>query len=122
MKTVAASSKRPLLLRIWGFIYFLYAFFRELVLANIHLARLVLSPERRDSIVPGFIFYPVDHLSKLEILVLSHCITLTPGSATVEVSKDFSMLTIHILDTRTSEAMVRSIKNDLEAPLLGWTR
>ena len=47
---------------------------------------------------------------------------IVSGSATVEVSKDFSMLTIHILDTRTSEAMVRSIKNDLEAPLLGWTR
>jgi multisubunit Na+/H+ antiporter MnhE subunit len=119
--TASSAKKRPLPLRIVGFVLFLYHFFRELVLANFDLASLVLS-KKREHIEPGFIEYPVAHLSKLEILILSHCITLTPGSATIEVTPDYSRLVLHILDLRKADAMVRSIREGLEIPLLRWTR
>lgn len=119
--TASAQRRRPLPLRIWGFVRFLLFFFRALLLSAIDMARVVLT-RQRNLIVPGFIRYSVDHLSKLEILVLSHCITLTPGSATVEVAPDFSALTLHILDTRTVDAVVKSIREDLEDPILRWTR
>lgn len=121
--SVASSSiqKRPLPLRAWGLLRFVYHFFRELILANIHLAKVVLTKER-DLIQPGFIEYPVGHLTKFEIFVLSHCITLTPGSATIEVSPDFTSLTLHILDLRVANEFVKSIQRDLEVPILRWTR
>lgn len=119
--TASSQRRRPLPLRVWGFFRFLLYFFRALFLAAIDMARVVLSRQRKQ-IVPGFIEYSVDHLSKLEILVLSHCITLTPGSATVEVAPDFSSLTIHVLDTRIVDAVVKSIREDLEDPILRWTR
>lgn len=114
-------EKRPLPLRVWGFFLFLLYFIRALVLANIDLAKVVLS-KRRKEIVPGFIDYPVDHLSKLEILVLTHCITLTPGSATIDIADDFSSVIVHVLDTRSLDALMKSIRDDLEAPILRWTR
>jgi len=121
--TVAATpvTKRPLLLRAWGFVVFVFHFFRELVLANLDLTILLLSGKYKE-IEPGFIEYPVDHLTRRELLILSHCITLTPGSATIEVARDFSKLVIHVLDMRRKEALIRSIREGLEGPILRWTR
>lgn len=114
-------KKRPLPLRVWGFFLFLLYFIRAVVRANVELAIVVLS-KRRKEIVPGFIDYPVDHLSPLEILVLSHFISLTPGSTTVEVADDLSSLVVHVFDTRGLDDLLESIRVDLEAPILRWTR
>jgi multisubunit Na+/H+ antiporter MnhE subunit len=78
--------------------------------------------QRREDLAPGFLTYPVERLSKLEILVLSHCITLTPGTTTVEISPDFTRLVLHALDARDAEATLRGIRDELEAPILRWTR
>lgn len=117
----SAPRKRPLPLRAWGLLLFVYQFFLELVLANIHLAKVVLTKER-ERIEPGFILYPVAHLTKFEIFLLSHCITITPGSATIDVSPDFATLTLHILDLRGKDEFVESIRTGLELPILRWTR
>lgn len=121
MKGQGSPSKRPMPLRIAGFFVFLWYFLRALVLANLQLARTVLFTKRED-LTPGFLTYPVEGLSKLEILVLSHCITLTPGTTTVEISPDFSRLTLHALDARDPAATVSAIRDELEAPILRWTR
>src|SRR5690606_33372573 len=89
-----SPRKRPLPLRIAGFFLFLGYFLRALVLANLQLARTVLFTKRQD-LTPGFLTYPVEGLSRLEILLLSHCITLPPGTTTVEISPDFTRLTLH---------------------------
>jgi len=123
--TATPTTRRPslprVLLRLWGFVLFVAPFFRELVLANLDLTLLLLSGKYRQ-IEPGFIEYPVDHLSRREILLLSHCLTLTPGSATVEISPDYSRLVIHVLDVRRKDQVIRTIREGLERPLLRWTR
>jgi multisubunit Na+/H+ antiporter MnhE subunit len=96
-------------------------FLRALVVASLQLTRTILF-DKRGSLAPGFLAYPVEQLSTFEILVLSHCITLTPGTTTVEISSDFTQLTLHALDARDPEATVRSIRSELEAPILWWTR
>lgn len=116
-----SARKRPIPLRIAGFFLFLGYFLRALVLANLQLAKTVLFT-KRDDLTPGFLAYPVEGLSKLEILVLSQCITLTPGTTTVEVAPDFTRLTLHALDARDPAATVRGIRDELEAPILRWTR
>jgi multisubunit Na+/H+ antiporter MnhE subunit len=96
-------------------------FIRELVLANIAVAKAVLFHKNSD-LAPGFLSYPLTGLSRFEILVLTHSITLTPGTASVEISDDFSELTVHAFDARDPDAVRASIKAGLETPLLAWTR
>jgi multisubunit Na+/H+ antiporter MnhE subunit len=104
-----------------GFVSFIVHFLRALVIANVQVARAVLF-QRCEDLAPGFLCYPVEGLSKLEILVLSHCITLTPGTTTVEISADFTRLVVHAFDARDPEATVSDIQRELEAPILRWTR
>lgn len=119
--TVSSLRKRPFPVRVVGFLVFLLHFLRALVLANLQMAAVVLFKKNAD-LHPGFIDYPTEGLTKLEILVLSHCITLTPGTTSVEVSPDFTRLTVHALDARDAAGIVDGIRADFERPIQGWTR
>lgn len=118
---MSTIQKRSIFSQVLGFFLFVLAFLRALVVAALQLTKTVLF-EKTENLSPGFFTYPVENLSKLEIIVLSHCITLTPGSTTVEISPDFKKLTLHALDTRDPEAVIDSIREELERPLLRWTR
>ncbi len=65
-----------------GIKYFGY-FFKELVIANIRLAKIVLSPSL--PIKPGIIKVRTRLKSKMGRLMLANSITLTPGTLTVEI-------------------------------------
>lgn len=107
--------------RVVGFFAFGLHFTRELVLANIAVAKSVLF-QKREELAPGFIRYPLKGLNRLEILVLTHSITLTPGTTSVKIAEDYSELIVHALDARDPDGVRASIKNGLETPLLAWTR
>lgn len=107
--------------RVLGFLVYIVCFTRELVLANIAMAKAVLFQKRED-LAPGFLTYPLTGLSKFEILVLTHSITLTPGTTSVEISEDGRSLVVHAFDARDADSVRASIRNGLEKPLLAWTR
>lgn len=115
------TPSRPWPLRIVGFVVFVVLFTRELLVANIAIAKAALFQKRSD-FAPGFVTYSLAGLSRLEVLLLTHTITLTPGTASVMISEDFSELTVHAFDVRDPDAVRASIKNGLEKPLLAWTR
>ena len=121
-KTQQASGRRrrSLVRRGWGLIVFAVCFAKELVLANIAVARTVLF-QQREEFAPDFLSYDLSGLSAFEIVVLTHCITLTPGTTSVEVSDDHRTLLVHALDARDPDAVRASIKTGLEKPLLAWT-
>lgn len=119
MKSRIRPRRWPL--RAAGFLKFLGVFTRELVLANIAVARAVLFQPVAD-LAPGFVHYPTAGLTDFEIVVLSHCITLTPGTTSVEISDDRRTLVVHALDARDPQGVCDGIKKTLEAPVLGWTR
>lgn len=121
MSASAVISKRPWPLRAAGFIVFLCVFTRELVLANIAVAKSVLL-QGVDELTPGFVRYPTEGLTEFEIVALSHCITLTPGTTSVEVSEDLKTLLVHALDARDPQGVCDGIKKTLEKPILAWTR
>lgn len=115
------TKKRPWPLRAAGFAVFLAVFTRELVLANIAVAKTVLF-QRVDELAPGFVRYATEGLTEFEIVVLSHCITLTPGTTSVEMSEDLKTLVVHALDARDPQGVCDGIKKTLETPILAWTR
>lgn len=121
MRTPEKIKRRPWPLRMLAFAAFLFHFTRELVLANIAVAKSVLF-QPVSALAPDFITYPLDGLTDFEIVVLTHCITLTPGTTSVEVSEDRTTLVVHALDARDPQGVCDGIKKTLEAPILAWTR
>jgi multicomponent Na+:H+ antiporter subunit E len=120
-QTTPTSSGGGWLRRAVGLAVFIVRFLYELVMANIAVAKAVLFQKTTD-LAPGFLSYPLTGLSRFEVLVLTHIITLTPGTASVMIAEDFSELTVHAFDVSDPDAVRASIKNGLEKPLLAWTR
>jgi multisubunit Na+/H+ antiporter MnhE subunit len=121
MKRIPPFSPRSWVRRAFGLAAFFLAFARELLLANIAVAKSVLFAPVSD-LSPGFVTYRLDNLTDFEIVVLTHCITLTPGTTSVEVAEDRTSVVLHALDARDPEGVCAGIKKTLEAPILAWTR
>jgi multicomponent Na+:H+ antiporter subunit E len=96
-------------------------FVLEFIRANFNVAVQVLGRSNR-ALLPDFVRYDVAGLTPGEILVLSYCITLTPGTTVVQISDDFRTLTIHALDAGDPAALRRGIDLRLKTPLLRLTR
>ena len=91
----------------------LLAFFaRELLMANARVALDVLRP--RLTIRPAIVAIPLDISSDAEILLLSALINITPGSVTIDLSKDRRTLYVHVMHMTSPEASRAEIKGGFE--------
>jgi multicomponent Na+:H+ antiporter subunit E len=103
-----------------GAVVLLLVFLRELVEANLRLAYDVVTPTHH--MRPAIVGIPLDARSDFEITLLANLITLTPGTLTLHVSDDRSVLYIHSVYTPDVERLRRSIKEGLERRILELTR
>lgn len=117
----AVLGKRDYPRRTWALVVFAVAFTRQFILANLNVAAVVVG-RRPESLQPHFFTYDVSGLRLGEILILSYCITLTPGTATVQISDDHRTLVLHGLDVEDVEALRRDLDRTLKEPLLRVTR
>lgn len=92
----------------WSGVRLLVYFAWELVKANVTVAWLVVQPRPR--LKPGIIAYPLRVTTAAQIALLSNLLTLTPGTLTVDVSKDQSVLYIHCLDATDEQEAMRPIR------------
>jgi multicomponent Na+:H+ antiporter subunit E len=99
--------------RMSGFAGF---FVKELVAANLKLAGHVLAPSAGAR--PGLIAVRLEARTDLEITMVANCITLTPGSLSLELSADRRTLYVHVMFTRDLERLRREIREGLERRLL----
>ena len=99
--------------RIIGFLLF---FLKELVVANLRVAYAVVAPKPR--LRPGVLAIPLDVQTDLEITTLANCITLTPGTLSLDVSDDRRVLYIHDMFIDDPEAERRNIKEGLERRII----
>ncbi|MEE4297057.1 MAG: Na+/H+ antiporter subunit E [Wenzhouxiangella sp.] len=81
-------------------VFWLWAL-REIVLANLHVARLVFKPQE---ISPRIVKVPVPLQSELGRVVYGNTCTLTPG--TVTLTLDNEKLVAHALDQHSAEALL----------------
>lgn len=100
-----------------GFVAF---FLRELVVANLRLARDVVSLQ--STIRPGIIAVPLDVTSDSEILLLAALINLTPGSVALDVSPDRKLMYVHSMYVKTPDDARAEIKNGYERRILELLR
>lgn len=87
-------------------------FMRELVIATVRVARVVIA--RDLDICPGIIAVPLDVKSNIEITLLANLITLTPGSLTLDVSEDRRVMYVHAMHVEDVEQFRTEIKQGFE--------
>jgi multicomponent Na+:H+ antiporter subunit E len=102
--------------RVWRTILFIGYFLKELVVANFQVARLVLQWE--PDVKPGIIAIPLDARSESEITLFSSLITLTPGSLSLDLSRNERVLTVHAINVEDAQDYITKIKSNLEAKVL----
>ncbi len=91
-------------------------FLRELIQSNIDVALHVMRPRMRFR--PGILRIPLEPMSDAQITMFANMLTLTPGTAVLDVSKDRSHLIVHALDIPDPERTIRSMKEGLERRIL----
>jgi multicomponent Na+:H+ antiporter subunit E len=90
-------------------------FLRELLVSAVRVAMVVLSPKLRQTLRPAIVAFPLSVKSDAEITLLANLVTLTPGTLSVDVSDDRSVLYVHVLTMDTREAVIADIAGGFEA-------
>lgn len=117
----AAAESNDYVNRVIAFIKFIFIFLREFIKSNITVAIIVLAKKRSD-IHPGFFHYDVSDLNRVEIYVLSHCITLTPGTCVVDWDEQKESLVVHVLHTCNMHDVKQGIDQNIKDNILKFTR
>jgi multicomponent Na+:H+ antiporter subunit E len=95
---------------------FLFFFLWELILANLRVAREIITPGLQ--MRPGIIAIPLDARTDAEITMLANLITLTPGTMSMDVSTDRRVLYIHAMYVDDADELRRKLKDGFERRLL----
>ena len=85
--------------------------------SNVTVVRLLLAPGRRRH-PSGFVNIPLDMRDPNALAVLAMIVCITPGTAWAELSRDRSMLLLHVLELTDPAAVVADVKQRYEAPLM----
>jgi multicomponent K+:H+ antiporter subunit E len=99
----------------WRMLSYIGMVLREILIANLVVARLILG--REEKLNPAFVSVPLDLENKFAITILASTITLTPGTVSASISADSRTLLIHALNVDDEAALIADIKARFEAPL-----
>jgi multicomponent K+:H+ antiporter subunit E len=90
----------------------------DIVRSNIGVARIILGLVGKREIRSGFVDIPLDMRDPHGLAVLAIIVTSTPGTVWVDLARDGSRLTLHVLDLRDEAEWISWIKNRYERPLM----
>lgn len=93
-------------------------FFYELFASAVRVAVLVGRPDMNRHLRPGIIAFPLTVTRDAEITLLANLITLTPGTLSVDVSEDRSVLYVHAIDAADKDALIREIARGFERKVM----
>ncbi|SDM83537.1 multicomponent Na+:H+ antiporter subunit E [Fictibacillus solisalsi] len=108
------------LLKVWAIIKLIFLFIKELILANFDVLKWIYKPKM--DFRPGIIALPTDLKTNWEINLLANLITLTPGTLSVDVSRDQRFIYIHAIDLPDTNETIHSIKETFEKAIMEVTR
>lgn len=93
-------------------IEFVIFFLWEVFLSNIRLTITILSPKM--NLRPAVVAVPLDLKSEVGIVILSHMITLTPGTLSLDISSNRHTIYVHVYDLDDPNKFVERIKSKFE--------
>jgi len=88
---------------------------RDIVVANLEVARLVVGPLAR--LRPRVVAVPLDIDEPVVAAVLAATVTLTPGTVSVDLDVGARVLTVHVLNAADDQSVIDGIKSRYEARL-----
>jgi len=89
-------------------------FLYELLASAVRVALVVVRPDIRAAVRPAIVAVPLTVRSDAEITLLANLITLTPGTLSIDLSEDRSVLYVHVLALDSREALIAGIVNGFE--------
>jgi len=98
-------------------ISFILFYIKEVLLANIKMAYLILS--RKQQLKSAIICIPLEKESEVELALLVNLITMTPGSLSMDISTDRRALYVHVLDNKDPAKVKKSIQEGLQKKVKG---
>ncbi len=107
---VVGSEHNPTLFS-WRLPFYWLWLFWQVVLANVHVAGLVLRPDR---VAPRILRAPVGHGSDVARVTYANSITLTPGTITLQLADDH--VDVHAID----EASAAGVEDGEMAERVRW--
>ena len=116
LATAAYWPDRPRLTRPFALIPYLALVLWDVILANIHVARIILFMPA-DQIKSAWITIPVDLTAPEAITLLAGTITMTPSTLTADMTRDGRALLIHALHAPDPDALRDEIKSRYESRL-----
>ncbi|MEM1398959.1 MAG: Na+/H+ antiporter subunit E [Pseudomonadota bacterium] len=93
-----------------------WLFIVELVLSSFRVARDILRPGM--NFQSGIIALPLKVDRDPEITLLANLITLTPGTLSLDVSNDKSVIYVHAMDVADADILRSEIKDGFETQIL----
>jgi len=106
----------PTIVRSWPAAFRLVAVvLYDIVVANVAVARIVLSPGSNPQ--PAWLTIPLDVQHPTAITLFATIITTTPGTVSCVVDEKRRQILVHALDCHDPAAMVADMKLRYEAPL-----
>lgn len=117
LSVVQRDVERSFPRRLWALLRFAGNFLVELVVANVGIARLALSP--RIDLHPHVVAVPLRVKSDAAITLLAATITLLPGTVAMGVSADKSRLYAHAIGA-AAPAVARDGIRRIETLILGF--
>jgi multicomponent Na+:H+ antiporter subunit E len=102
--------------RFWLVISFVGFFIWELFKANLRVAYDVITPSQ--NMRPGVIAIPLTVSTDTQITLLANLISLTPGTLSLDVSDDKSVLYIHAMFVDDPDGLRHEIKAGFERRVL----
>ena len=94
--------------RTWAALSLAGTFVYDLVAASLAVARIVLTPHRRNQ--PAIVAVPVDATTEWGVALFAYLVSLTPGSTCLHVADDRHTIYVHFLDAPDEAARAADMK------------
>ncbi|ERH13262.1 MAG: multisubunit Na+/H+ antiporter, MnhE subunit [halophilic archaeon J07HB67] len=89
-------------------VLYVATFLRELLVANLRVARLVVSPSL--TIQPAVVEVPLRVESDAAVTTIANSITLTPGTLTMDYDAETNTLYVHSIDLDDRDSVIEPIR------------
>lgn len=116
----SATETHSYFLKTRLFFSFMLYFSKELIVSSVKVAVDVIQPN--PMVRPGIVGIPIDAETDIEITLLANVISLTPGTLSLEISKDRKILYVHAMYVMNPDDFRQEIKDGIEHRLLELLR
>ncbi|MBU9722543.1 MULTISPECIES: Na+/H+ antiporter subunit E [Bacillaceae] len=108
------------LIRVFAIVKLILLFIKELILSNIDVIKIVLSPKM--DIKPGIIAVPTTLKTDWEVTLLASLISLTPGTLSMDFSEDGRTIFVHSIHVPDKNEAIKQIHTTFERAISEVTK